>query len=158
MRVVVMSDSHGSSYALRKIFDRHRDAALYIHLGDGERELDLIAMEHPDYNIRHVAGNCDYSSLSPDTDIEMVGGRKLLFTHGHHFHVNYSNDDIIATARRNCADVVLFGHTHKRLNLYDDGLYVVNPGSCALPRDCSVPSYAIVDIEPSGISVNIVDL
>ena len=37
MKIIVMSDSHGSSLGLDRIFSKYQ-ADLYIHLGDGEYE------------------------------------------------------------------------------------------------------------------------
>ena len=36
MRLIVLSDSHRNYDALRRVFCRHMDADLFIHLGDGE--------------------------------------------------------------------------------------------------------------------------
>lgn len=153
-----MSDSHGNYRVLEDILLRNPDAYMFIHLGDGERELDRLVTLNPTLNVRHVAGNCDAASLSPNTDIAVVGGKKLIFTHGHSFHVNYSTDRLGSMARQNGADILLFGHTHCRLNTYEDGIYILNPGSCSAPRDCSRPSYGYIDITNAGIVTNIVSL
>ena len=40
-RAIVFSDSHGDYDALERIMERHcENAELFIHLGDGERELE----------------------------------------------------------------------------------------------------------------------
>lgn len=153
-----MSDSHGNYRVLEDIYMRNPDAYMFIHLGDGERELDRLALSYPTLNIMHCAGNCDAASLSPHTDIVMAGGKKLLFTHGHTYQVAYSTDRIVSMARQNGADILLFGHTHCRLNTYEDGLYILNPGSCSSPRDFSRPSYGYIDITAAGIVTNIVSL
>ena len=41
------------------------------------------------------------------------------------------------------ADILLFGHTHMPLTLYEDGLYIMNPGSC----HGYYASYGIIDIK-----------
>ena len=66
MRLIVLSDSHRNYDALRRVFCRHMDADLFIHLGDGEEELDLLLTQFPDLSARtwHVKGNCDYDSMS----------------------------------------------------------------------------------------------
>ncbi|MCI7803722.1 MAG: metallophosphoesterase family protein, partial [Oscillospiraceae bacterium] len=61
MKIIVMSDSHRNYYSLDKIFKGYY-ADLYIHLGDGEEELDRIAVQYPDKQIVHVKGNCDLGS------------------------------------------------------------------------------------------------
>ena len=42
MKILVMSDSHGAARTLRAVLEKHRDADLVIHLGDGEREMAAI--------------------------------------------------------------------------------------------------------------------
>ena len=48
---------------------------------------------------------------------------------------------------------MLFGHTHCALNEYDEGLYIMNPGSC----NGYGASYGYIDITEKGdIVTNIV--
>ena len=73
-----------------------------------------------------------------------------MYTHGHTLSVKYGTQRLIELARQNKCDIALYGHTHTSQILYEEGLYVVNPGSCSSPRD-SRASYAVIDIEESGI-------
>ena len=52
------------------------------------------------------------------------------------------------------AQVALYGHTHNALEDYDDGLYLLNPGSL----NSWEATYGTVDITPQGIVTNIVKL
>ena len=140
MRLIVLSDSHRNYDALRRVFCRHMDADLFIHLGDGEEELDLLLTQFPD--------------LSARTWLEH--SHRLVATHGHNYGVNSSLEHLKALARQNDADLVLFGHTHVRCARYEDGLYLLNPGSVSCPRDGMPPSYGIVDVTEQGILTNIV--
>lgn len=159
MRIITMSDSHGNRSALKKIFDKTADSGdIFVHLGDGEKELDLMVTLHPELDIRHVAGNCDWGSLSPDHDVVIAGDIRIFITHGHTFGVNYGKERIIAEAKKLGCSAALFGHTHCRYQAYEDGIYLFNPGSCSQPRDFSKPSYGFVDITPQGIFTGIVDL
>lgn len=159
MRIVVMSDSHGNRDSLEKIFEKTADSGnIFIHLGDGERELDSIRSMYPSLDIRHIAGNCDSMSMSPNIDIIAAGGIKILCTHGHMHGVKYGTEALRSLARDNYCRVVLFGHTHCRYQTLEDGIYLLNPGSCSCPRDFSEPSFGWVDITPSGIVTNIVEL
>ncbi len=67
MRIIVISDTHGLTCSIEDVFLRNKDADLFIHLGDGERDLDSFLSENPAYTNKtiHVAGNCDWGSLSP---------------------------------------------------------------------------------------------
>ena len=158
MRIIVYSDTHGNLAAHMEIFKRNEDADAFIFLGDGERELDKMRALYPNKKILHVAGNCDWGSMTPDWDIFMANGVKILFTHGHTAGVKYSLDRLCYRAMEVGAKIVLFGHTHCRYYEYHDGLHILNPGSASLPRDSKGKSYAFIDILDSGIVCNHVDL
>lgn len=158
MKIIVMSDSHRNYRCLERIFTEYY-ADYYIHLGDGEQELDLIAKNYPDKNITHVKGNCDLASFS-QSEIFMVPADncKIFATHGHKYNVKYSLEALKQKARNLGANVVLYGHTHERFCNYEDGLYIMNPGSASCPRDGRRPSFGIIDVSSSGIMTNIVEL
>ncbi|MCI7767764.1 MAG: YfcE family phosphodiesterase [Oscillospiraceae bacterium] len=159
MRIVAMSDSHGDSFALERVFEMTAESGnIFVHLGDGERELDMMRMKYPNLDIRHVAGNCDYRSMSPNMDIIFAGDVKILCTHGHLHGVKYGTETLRSVARDNGCKAVLFGHTHCRYQSLEDGIYMLNPGSCACPRDGNRPSFGWIDITPAGIITNIVEL
>lgn len=154
-----MSDSHGNRAAIKKIIEATMDRGnIFVHLGDGERELEQIRSEYPTLDIRHCAGNCDYASMSPNVDIIFAKDTKILITHGHLHGVKYGTETLRSLARDHGCKAVLFGHTHCRFQGYEDGIYLLNPGSCSCPRDFNRPSYGYIDITPQGIATNIVDL
>lgn len=155
-RIIVISDTHGSFNVLHNIItDRIDEAACFIHLGDGCREIDDIRCLYPKLPFYSVRGNCDLSSFDKAMDEITVGGKQILFTHGHLQHVKYGLEPLIDTARNCSADIVLYGHTHKSYTGYQEGLYIMNPGSACIPRD-SAASFGVIDITPSGIVLNIV--
>lgn len=154
-----MSDSHGRGSALKKIFEATKDQGdIFVHLGDGEAELTLMREQYPDLDIRHVAGNCDVGSKSPVFDVVEADGIKILITHGHRAAANYGIYGLIDAAKQRGCKAVMFGHTHCRFEGYEDGIYLLNPGSCSCPRDFKGPSYGFMDITPQGIITNIVDI
>ena len=59
---------------------------------------------------------------------------------------------VYMAAREQKADILLFGHTHNAMTDYDDGLYVMNPGSLR----GAYATYGILDITEAGIVTNIV--
>lgn len=160
MRIVVMSDTHGNYRALESIILRNTDADWIFHLGDGERELDRFVLGHEVLapKIIHVAGNCDYNSLSHEVFTLPVMEHKILATHGHAFGVNGSLERLKQTALTNGCDIILYGHTHVRFQSFENGLYILNPGSASMPRDGSKPSFGHIDISPSGVVLNIADV
>ncbi len=158
MRIVVFSDSHGKYDVLERIIERHlEDAELFIHLGDGEREFELISYVYTNKKMLFVSGNCDFSSSKPNYDIVDVAGKKIFFTHGDGFGVKLGLDSAIKEARKFHADILLYGHTHIPFVSYEDGLYIMNPGSCGRPR-VGGPSYGIIDITDAGIAMHTVEI
>lgn len=147
-RIIAFSDTHGRRSAMHDVLERPADA--YIFLGDGERELDDMRLIYPDKKILSVCGNCDIYSSAPLIDIYSERGVRLMFTHGHEYGVKYSTLRLLALAKGNDINVVLFGHTHCRHIEYTDGVYILNPGSAAQPRDFLPPSYAYIDITEKG--------
>ncbi|MBQ9898206.1 MAG: metallophosphoesterase [Ruminococcus sp.] len=160
MRIIVLSDSHGNYPALESVIMRNTDADWIFHLGDGERELDRFVLSHEILapKIIHVAGNCDFRSLSPEVFTLPALDHKILAAHGHQLGVKGSLERIKSLARQNGCDIVLYGHTHCRFCSFEDGLYIMNPGSCSCPRDGSKPSFGHIDISPAGVVTNIADV
>lgn len=158
MRVVVFSDSHGNYDVLERIMKRHKeDGDYFIHLGDGEREFELITYVYSGEKFLFVSGNCDWGTDRPDYDIVKIGGKTIFFTHGARFGVKGDLNIAKLFARKNEADILLFGHTHIAMTDYDDGLYIMNPGSCGRPRE-GAPSYGIIDITDAGIAMHTAEI
>lgn len=160
MRVIVLSDTHGNYSVLEKILLRNTDADWFIHLGDGERELNRFVVSHPDLSqkIIHVAGNCDANSISPEYFVLPVDGHTILATHGHLYGVHGSRERLKMLARANKCDIILFGHTHERFESHEEGFRIMNPGSASCPRDGRPPSFGHIDISPAGVVLNIADV
>ena len=158
MRVVVFSDSHGNYDVLEKILERHEeDGDLFIHLGDGEREFELLTYVYDGKKLLFVSGNCDWGTDKPDYDIVNIEGKTIFFTHGARFGVKGDLNIAKLYARKSGADILLYGHTHIAMTDYDDGLYIMNPGSCGRPRE-GLPSYGIIDITEAGIAMHTAEI
>ncbi|MBQ2842089.1 MAG: YfcE family phosphodiesterase [Clostridia bacterium] len=145
MRILVFSDSHGSTYKMRTAIMNHPEADMIIHLGDGERDFTALGEEIADRKTVQVCGNCDFYSMLPDNEFINAAGKKILCTHGHSELVKHGTGALIAKARHMGAHIVLYGHTHQSVTDYDDGLYIMNPGSIQNGE------YGAVDITPNGI-------
>lgn len=142
MRILVLSDSHGSSYNIRKAVEQQPTAELIIFLGDGERDFDLCFTEKPRIAVR---GNCDWGSSLPALAVTQEKGYTIYCTHGYAENVKYGDEMLKMRAREYHAHIALYGHTHNPVTYYEDGLWIVNPGSV---RD---GSYAVVDVSEKGI-------
>ena len=157
-RIVVISDTHKDFLSLRKIAERHmQNANLFIHLGNLEEDVKKLKALYPNLPVRQVRGNCDFGSKLKTVDTVEVGGVKIFFCHGHTMMVGAGTGLLEQAAREAGCKIALFGHTHVSCCRYQEGLYVMNPGSPAQPRD-GRKSYGIIDITPSGTLPYVVKL
>lgn len=161
MRIIVISDTHRNYHALESIVEKHMRADMFIHLGDGRYEADTLLMKYPELEKRffYVCGNCDINCLDLDTFTTWTDeGHKIFAVHGHKYGVGWSLENLKKSALEINCDIILYGHTHVRYMKYEDGIYIMNPGSASSPRDGQKPSYGIIDITKSGILMNIADV
>ncbi len=158
MKIIVMSDSHGSYAAVQSIMDRTADADMFIFLGDGEREVEKMKADYPDRDIRYVCGNCDHASFAPPSLVIETPYGDIIAVHGHRHGVKSGVDFLGDIASDNDCTVALFGHTHMRHESYENGIYFMNPGSCALPRDGLAPSFGVLNMSEAGILTNVADV
>ena len=154
MRILVVSDTHGDAYALEQAILAQPGARVILHLGDGAREAEDMETRFPDRTFYCVRGNGDFSGGSslPYTREERLGDKRFFFTHGHLYDAKLGLYRLVCAARERKADLLLFGHTHQSLTDYDDGLYILNPGSLSGRGG----TYGTVDITPAGVVLNIV--
>ena len=139
MNVLVFSDSHRALSGMRHAVALERPDYV-IHLGDLERDAQLLAQEYPTLPVAGVPGNCDGFPTAPLQRLATYAGVKVLMSHGHIWNVKLGYHAAIHAARQCQADVLLFGHTHvPYCQQEEDGLWVVNPGSI---RDSG--SYAVL--------------
>ena len=143
----------GQPLDLRAILAQPK-AEVVIHLGDGEEELLRAKRAFPEKMFLAVRGNCDFGSDLPLTGEFTAQGVKIFYTHGHYSGVKSGLYTFACAARERGAQVALYGHTHNALEDYDDGLYLLNPGSL----NSWEATYGTVDITPQGIVTNIVKL
>ncbi len=95
MRIIVISDTHQYYRNFETIVLRNPDADMFLHLGDGESEYQLLCRNMPEVadKFRYVKGNCDYSSDAPLTElIDVAPNHRILATHGHRYRVNSTLD------------------------------------------------------------------
>ena len=133
MKILVMSDSHSGLRFMRLCIDRLKPQHV-IHLGDLFEDAQAISEEYPHIRFHMVPGNCDsymIRNTEPNVLCYAIDGVRLMMTHGHLHGVKSDLSRLIREARQMQALGVLFGHTHKKLCYREeDGLWVINPGSC----------------------------
>lgn len=146
----MVSDTHGDEGALQRAVQAQPSARTVIHLGDGAREAEAVAARFPDRMFWQVRGNGDFALGSAGllyAREETLGGKRLFFTHGHLYGVKTGLYRVCCAARERQADILLFGHTHQPLTDYDDGLYILNPGSLR-----GRGTYGLLDVTPTGVA------
>lgn len=147
-----MSDSHGDFARVRRIFEENPGADCFIHLGDGAKDFEEAGWLFPDTVRVGVRGNCDFGRDPdfPKDGLLMLGGKRIYYTHGDLWRVKYGLDEIERAGRERGADIVLYGHTHRAMAEYREGLWLINPGSV---RDSShTPAgYLALDITDAGV-------
>lgn len=155
MRILVLSDIHGDYYSMKRALDAQPAAEAIVFCGDGAEQFDYIQQTYTDKQVIGVRGNCDWSSTLPPAETVNIGGKTLFVTHGHLYQAKFTVYNMICAAREQHADILLFGHTHQAMTDYDDGLYMMNPGSCSGYG----ASYGVIDITPKGdVVTNIIKI
>ncbi|WP_456273832.1 metallophosphoesterase [Bacillus sp. AK031] len=154
MKLIIVSDSHGSKAEIASIYEKHQGIADgFIHCGDSELESSDPAMS----GYLAVRGNCDMDSSYPEVLTEQFEDIKIMATHGHLFNVKMSLMNLHYKAREASADMVFFGHSHQLgAEMIDDVLFV-NPGSILLPRGRSERTYAFIEAIGKSITVKFLD-
>lgn len=176
MKLLVVSDIHGSLYYMNKveeIIKRENPTGIML-LGDlyyhgprnpltNEYNPSEVAKKLNQYKekILAVKGNCDaevdqmISEFKLENNISLFSnGISMYFTHGHKF-----NMDNMPPNSQNL-DLLCYGHFHTGFIKEKDGVMILNPGSISLPKGDSTNSYAIIEdtrVMLKDIEGNIID-
>lgn len=155
MKIMCISDIHGSKENLKKAIERYHqeDAEKLLILGDfssyyhssSDFEIAEI-LNNMAGNIVAVKGNCDNSSIDNLLHFGLgylktidINGIKVTLTHGHIYNKN--------NLPENCGSIFLFGHTHVGMIEKIGERIIANPGSISKPRGGSKKSYLTIDEE-----------
>ena len=155
MKILIFSDSHGDSYAIRGALHKHPDADAAIFLGDGVTDFLEAREDFPRIDFYAVRGNCDPSvrlaSLGesfPEETVLQFGGLRFFCLHGHTRNIKFSYTSMLLRAAELRADAVLFGHTHTPENTSaadpadsEKRILLFNPGSVGRG---SSPTYGVL--------------
>lgn len=133
MTILVLSDSHSMLRFMRLCAQTIKPDAI-IHLGDYFDDGVVLSEELPETLFYQVPGNCDRYRCPPGQSeilIDRICGVNLYLTHGHRHQVKMGTGALLRDARAVKVDAVLYGHTHvSDCHREEDGLWVMNPGSC----------------------------
>ncbi len=134
MKILVLSDSHAGLSFMRWCIRAVRPDAV-VHLGDYYQDGETMAEENPHIPFYRVPGNCDaHRGFIPDPEVrvEKVCGVWLYMTHGHRHNVKLTLHSLLRDAKASKVQAVLYGHTHRADCFQEDGLWVLNPGTCGV--------------------------
>lgn len=159
MRILIISDIHGSYYyaeKIKEIYNREKPEQIIL-LGDlyyhGPR--NQLTQEYNPMKVagilndlaeklRVVRGNCDaevdemISDFKFEQNIQInVNGKEVLFTHGHVYNMDNIPDKSI--------QIMFYGHFHTGFIEEENGIIFANPGSISLPKNNTEHSYIIFD-------------
>lgn len=153
MRILLVSDTHGNQAALLRAHEKAGRCDAIIHLGDGERDTEILALIDEDCPIFRVAGNCDLGSTAPREIICDWEGVRFLLCHGDRYAVKSSLSHLVERAHNTGVNAVLYGHTHLAQAVKQDGIWLVNPGTLCAPAPFH--SYAILEIALTDLQATI---
>ncbi|MBQ7341219.1 MAG: metallophosphoesterase [Oscillospiraceae bacterium] len=132
MRILVLSDSHAGLSFMRQCMRSVRPDCV-IHLGDFYEDGKALSEENPGTPFYQVPGNCDRYRCPEGLHESMCltfDGVWIFMTHGHRQKVKFGLGELLAQARVSGAQAVLYGHTHRADCRCEEGLWILNPGSC----------------------------
>ena len=98
MKIVIVSDTHGSRKNIENVCECNPDADMLIHLGDVEDDADYIEaiFECPTHI---VGGNNDFFSRLPREEEFELEGHHIFITHGHAYYVSMGEAHLQEEAR-----------------------------------------------------------
>ena len=156
MLLGVISDTHKNKYYINKAIEKLENVDMIIHLGDNTQDIKEIEKIYKG-SIIYVSGNCDFMDSESSEKILLLGGKKVFITHGDRYDVKNGLLKLRYRALELGVEIVLYGHTHVSKVDYEGGVFFINPGSTATPRN-GVNTVATVDITGNTIIPSIVDI
>ncbi|MDD5561286.1 MAG: metallophosphoesterase family protein [Candidatus Omnitrophica bacterium] len=150
MKIGVISDTHianKSEHIPGIILDVFRHVDMVIHAGDmvDLRVIDELKSVCP--KIVAVAGNMDLEAVKkryPEKEVLKISGYKIGLMHGCGPASNLTA--LLKDAfKEDKPDIIVFGHSHKPMNEFIDGVLFFNPGSANdFTAECN--SYGLIEI------------
>lgn len=160
MRIVVLSDTHIPRTAQdmpAAVYEEIKKADMVIHAGDFvEREFYEKLSKMKD--MKAVCGNMDALNLRnilSSKELIKIGKYKIGLIHGYGVP-----SEIMETVRREFGkvDAIVFGHSHKPVNIVKDGVLFFNPGSPTDKIFAEYNSYGILELTDNKIEGKIIRL
>lgn len=155
---LVISDTHGDIFTVRKILEQYPQIDGLIHLGDYYKDAEILKKTQlSGLDFIMVPGNCDIVFNVPSEKILEVEGKRILLTHGHNYDVKNGIGRLERKALKENINAVLFGHTHTPLQDLRSGIVFLNPGSISYPRGSSDSTYGLLEVSEKRIETRVLD-
>ena len=153
MRIGVISDTHipdRCEHIPKAVLDAFKHVELIVHAGDIVNLEAVEELKSVCPRVLAVAGNMDSQAVVkkfPVKEVFEISGFKLCLMHGRGALVNLV-ELLKDTFKAEKPNVIIFGHSHKAMNKFVDGVLFFNPGSAT---DClsGGASYGIIEINTS---------
>jgi putative phosphoesterase len=157
-KLLVFSDSHGSVSAVKAVLTwaaKHLPPNDTIcgaaFCGDGIADLKPAAESTGFYcDWKLVNGNNDYEYSMPESIVFDFCDYRFFMCHGHRHGIYTGFNSLVAAARSNEAQIVLFGHAHVPINKTESGILILNPGSVSRPRNRTGATFAVIECSPDN--------
>ncbi|MGL5244919.1 MAG: metallophosphoesterase [Sarcina sp.] len=151
MLIAIVSDTHNITSVMKKIKKLIANADVLIHLGDNIIDLEYLSVDFKG-KVYGVRGNCDYENEGVLEQVIELNEKKIFMTHGDRYRVKFGLSNIFYRGKELGVDIILFGHTHEKFIIKQEGMLMVNPGSASLPKD-DFASIAFLNINEKDIEV-----
>lgn len=157
MLIGVVSDTHG--YFQPRLGELFKDVDQIVHAGDIGAPSVIDALEEI-APVVAVRGNVDYGLLAAsypswlELDVE---GRKVLLLH-RGGGILQADPTLAAILQHVRPGVLVYGHTHRALAAWEDGVYCFNPGLGGRPRLGIQPTAGLLTIERDRVEGKILRL
>ena len=159
-RIGIMSDTHGYVELIDQVLAMPEvdDVDIWLHAGDLGSDGRYL-QERVDVTVYMVRGNNDRGShLEAREQLIPLEDTFIYMTHGHQVSYYDGISELIHLGSHMGARLIVSGHTHvHKMEEHGDVTYV-NPGSVALPRDCSIGTFALVNYEEGQFTVDFCSL
>jgi len=159
MKIGIIADTHipiKGSELPEELLKVLKDCDLILHAGDLV-DISVIETLKKISNVEAVHGNMDsgkIQSLLPDKKVLEVSGKKICLTHG-----CGNPDNMIELLQKKFLsqkpDIIVFGHSHRPINEYIEGILFFNPGSPTDTIFAPYRSYGIIEIKYGKIKAEI---
>lgn len=160
MKIIVLSDTHIPKTAVDlppQVYEAIKHVDLILHAGDfADKEIyeKLAGLKQ----IKAVCGNMDslgLRSMLNAKEVVKVGNFKIGLIHGHG-----APSELLQTVRKEFGkvDAIIFGHSHRPVNVVKDGVLFFNPGTPTDKVFAEYNSYGILEVSDKKIEGKIVRL